>query len=709
MFISAFVFMLPVFILAFLTFRSQGVNIDFAVQENHGNEHQRPLMAILNSLGLHRVYAQRVLNGETAARSELDSLSSKIDNAFTDLARSEEKYGAELQFTADGLGKRHREGATASNAAQKWQKLKSDLASSKAAASNVQHADLIALVRTMITHMGDTSNLILDPDLDSYYLMDVTLVALPQTIDRLQDIITNVEPMLTQANLSVSDRVSVAVYAAMLKEADYARSVGSSETALNEDANFYGRSDSLQSKLPPLLTNYKAANDKLLALLNQIADPAQKLPEKDAFTQAGQATIDASYNYWLTSITELEGLLNTRTGSLSSDRTQQMAFALAILGVACVLSFFIARSLIKSVSGISATLSESSRKVQGNADQMSNASTRLSASASEGAGSLEETVASIEELSSIVNNNAQHVADASEYSRRTKTLAEDGAGEVKTLVKAMNEIRESSRKIEEIINVIDDIAFQTNLLALNAAVEAARAGEQGRGFAVVAEAVRNLAQRSSTAAKEITSLIQESTSRVDRGAQIASKSGTALDSIVKGVTEIAAINEQIAGASREQAIGLNQISKAMNQLDQATQGNASMAEETATSAEQLSRESIHMQNEVESLITLIQGGGAAGGGYLSHAADHHNHAAASSSHSNAGHHHGHSGGGHGGHGHNSHHSAAAPASHAAAAPRPVATNNVVKYGAKSSESAAAAIPFGDDDDGGSHIGDASGF
>jgi len=267
----------------------------------------------------------------------------------------------------------------------------------------------------------------------------------------------------------------------------------------------------------------------------------------------------------------------------------------------------IAMRLTKDLSSIADRISKSGANVGFASAQLSEASQQVSEGSSEAAASLEETVSSLEELSSMVSRNADNAKEASALSASARSSAEQGESEIRQLIGAMGEIAHSSKQIEDIINVIDDIAFQTNLLALNAAVEAARAGEQGRGFAVVAEAVRSLAQRSSSAAKDINSLIKESVNRVERGSQIADQSGVVLKNIVTSVKKVADLNNEISAASSEQSTGLQQISKAMTQLDQATQSNASAAEETHASSQSMSEEARSLQAQVSDLVVLITG------------------------------------------------------------------------------------------------------
>lgn len=276
------------------------------------------------------------------------------------------------------------------------------------------------------------------------------------------------------------------------------------------------------------------------------------------------------------------------------------------LGVS--IATFILMSLSKTINRIIENLTSSSEQVSAASQQIASSSEELSQATTEQASSLEETVATIEELSSMVRVNADNASQAANLSNQTSEIAGRGEQEIRALVLAMSEISSDSKKIADIITVIDGIAFQTNLLALNAAVEAARAGEQGKGFAVVAEAVRSLAQKSSSAAKDITDLIKTSVERIERGGEQAQRSGAVLGDIVTSVKKVTALNNEIAAASTEQSNGIAQISKAMNQLDQVTQINAASSEEAAASAEELSAQAESMGQVIVHLVEAIKGG-----------------------------------------------------------------------------------------------------
>ena len=279
--------------------------------------------------------------------------------------------------------------------------------------------------------------------------------------------------------------------------------------------------------------------------------------------------------------TVADGDLTLRMDADSADEIGRMAVALN-----------------RAVDGMRAALQEVSTSANQAASasvQLSAASEQMSFGVQEQASSLEETAASLEEITGTVTQNADNARQASQLAVGSRDVAEKGRQAVTEAIRSMKEINQSSKKIADIITTIDEIAFQTNLLALNAAVEAARAGEQGRGFAVVASEVRNLAQRSATAAKEIKGLIQDSVAKVEAGSELVNRSGETLTEIVGSVKRVTDIIAEIAAASQEQAMGINQVNVAVMQLDQVTQSNAAQTEELSSTAQALAGQAGELQ------------------------------------------------------------------------------------------------------------------
>ncbi len=240
-------------------------------------------------------------------------------------------------------------------------------------------------------------------------------------------------------------------------------------------------------------------------------------------------------------------------------------------------------NLLKMVNEIR----ESADSINTSANEIAQGNLNLSQRTEEQASSLEETASSIEELTGTVKQNADNAQQANQLAAGARTEAEKGGTVVSSAIDAMAEINQASKKIADIISVIDEIAFQTNLLALNAAVEAARAGEQGRGFAVVAAEVRNLAQRSAGAAKEIKTLINDSVQKVEEGSKLVDESGSTLEEIVASVKKVSDIIAEIAAASTEQSAGIDEINRAVSQMDEMTQQNASLVEEAAAASKSM--------------------------------------------------------------------------------------------------------------------------
>ncbi|BDT68874.1 methyl-accepting chemotaxis protein III [Comamonadaceae bacterium OS-1] len=291
---------------------------------------------------------------------------------------------------------------------------------------------------------------------------------------------------------------------------------------------------------------------------------------------------------------------------LARSMTQPMAYA---MGVADRLAQgnlataiqpagnFETAQLLQSMAQMQNSFSGIVRDVKANADEVAMASAQISQGnqdlsnrTEQQASALQQTAATMEQLGSNVRNNADNAQQANQLALGATTVAVKGGEMMGQVVQTMTGINDSAKKIADIIGVIDGIAFQTNILALNAAVEAARAGEQGRGFAVVASEVRNLAQRSAEAAREIKVLISTSVERVDQGTLQVGQAGQTMDEIVGAIRRVAAIVTEISAASAEQSAGVNEVGQAVSQMDQATQQNAALVEESAAAAASLTQQ-----------------------------------------------------------------------------------------------------------------------
>ncbi|HJV75145.1 MAG TPA: methyl-accepting chemotaxis protein [Noviherbaspirillum sp.] len=252
----------------------------------------------------------------------------------------------------------------------------------------------------------------------------------------------------------------------------------------------------------------------------------------------------------------------------------------------------------QNLTQVIGTVHTSAESVSAASKQIATGNADLSARTESQASSLEETASSMEELTSTVKQNADNARQANQLAATASEVAVKGGQVVSQVVETMGSINESAKKIVDIISVIDGIAFQTNILALNAAVEAARAGEQGRGFAVVAAEVRNLAQRSASAAKEIKKLINDSVGKVDTGSKLVDHAGTTMGEIVQSIQRVTDIMAEITAASAEQGAGIEQVNQAIAEMDNATQQNAALVEEAAAAAQS-------MQDQAEKLVQAV--------------------------------------------------------------------------------------------------------
>jgi methyl-accepting chemotaxis protein len=344
-----------------------------------------------------------------------------------------------------------------------------------------------------------------------------------------------------------------------------------------------GREVWLQASYNPIFD----LNGKPYKVVKYATDVTAQVRGADALriaVQQVQTAVTAAKNNDLTHRVPLEG----KSGDIES----------LCSGVNGLLDTMVA--MIGAVMEATSTISTGAREIaMGNTD--------LSQRTEEQASSLEETAASLEELTSTVRQNADNAQQANKLASTASEVAIKGGGVVTQVVRTMDDITASSRKISDIIGVIDEIAFQTNILALNAAVEAARAGDQGRGFAVVAAEVRNLAQRSANAAKEIKALISDSGAKVETGSKLVASAGQTMEEIVTSVKRVTDIMAEISAASREQSNGIDQVNTAVSQMDKITQQNAALVEEAAAAAKSMEEQT----EELTGIVAAFQIGHAA--------------------------------------------------------------------------------------------------
>ncbi len=515
--IIAACFSLPILVLFYFIITGINESITFAQFEVKGNKYQRPLEEFLEGAVSYQTGLRR--DGQTD-----NSAKAKVAKAMLDLQAVDGEIGTALQFTDEGLGKRGRAHLRVKILQKEWEEA---LATSGVDAdSKIDH--VVSDLRGFITHVGDISNLILDPDLDSYYLMDVTLLALPQTQDRLGKITSFVTDILGRGKISPAERIQVAVHAAQLEESDLARVLASAQTALKEDSHFYGVSASLQANLPPTLAEYEATSKRLIKMTREVADGV--LIDRKAYFEAGQQAITSSFKLWNLSVLELDGLLSTRIDSYTNRRSFTIALSTAALLVSILLvwiNFKVLSNAFNKMNDVRANmlaqkdkeselLNNSIIDILRSVSKLSKGDLRVHAPVREDVtGALSDAINSMTDATAKalagVNFSSEAVRAESKIGRETVLSTAKGMNEVRGTIqetgKRIKRLGERSQEIGGIVKLIDDIAERTSVLALNANMQAAVAGEAGRGFRVVADEVQRLAERSKEATDQIGKLV----------------------------------------------------------------------------------------------------------------------------------------------------------------------------------------------------------
>lgn len=613
----SFMFLLPLAWVSWSFYSTQSEAISFSAKELLGVQYTREVFPVI-------ALAQQLRRDATAlaasgsAPATMAEVQSKLQAARDKLAQVDKRLGTEL-------------GSSKAYAAVQAALADADKAKEVGAVFKLHTAHIEALIALLQT-VTDNSNLTLDPDIDSYYLMDAALFRIPDVVEnsgKLRGLglaVMKAATATVDQQMLLNDTIPIAEFQlrnmtgglakAAAYNADVAKKIDE-KTALEDTAAFFAlaRNSVVNGMdfVPATQVKYLASANK--AIEGQFA-LAQRL------------------------VTELDVVITQRINSM---RTRLVISSLvSVVGLLAAVYFFFSFYLVSGggMALISRHLGEvaqgdlrhlpsqplgndepakalldlrvaydalhvlirkvrhSARALHSASGEISAASLELSARTEAAAANLEEQAAAMEEIGSTVGTTAERAQMASAFATDNAHVAEKGGKVFDEVVLTMREIHTSSSKISDIISVIDGIAFQTNILALNAAVEAARAGETGRGFAVVATEVRSLAGRSANAAREIKQLIAASVEKVENGTRVVEEAGATMKEVVTNASQINQFLTEISTACREQALGVEEVGRAIKDLDRATQQNSALVEETASAAAALTSQAETLQAEI---------------------------------------------------------------------------------------------------------------
>lgn len=531
---------------------------NFSLQENYGVEYLNPLKNLLLDLQKYR----QTVSPELKEKIQIDIQA--IDPVDT-------KYNKILLVD------------------NKWSELKDTI-------SNGTPDAAVSKTLSLIDWISNKSNLMLDPDIDTYYLMDSVCVRFgniaEKTYQLKQEAAKKINGSKNYNNYNLIKLVT------LLDELN--------ETVNADTSMVTNYNPSLKSDLESPLNEAYKANKEFINLTNNLINSKDGISLANYYSMADTAIVKSK-----TADEQYSSLLYKLIAKRANKYLKQEPIAVIVTIISLLIfgylfaGFYLA--LVESVTDISNNLFDVAGELESASSELTNASHKLAEGNGQQASAIQETASTLEESSSMINQNTENTKMAANIAKDAKDSSARGSKEITEMMSCMTELKTSSNEIAKIIKVIDEIAFQTNILALNAAVEAARAGDVGKGFAVVAEEVRNLAQRSAEAAKDTADIIDNNISLSERGVIASEKTSQALNEINEQVQKVSEIIDEVAIATEEQNQGIGQINKAMSQMSVVTQNNATIAEGNASAVNALSRQVNDMKNIVGGLISSIKG------------------------------------------------------------------------------------------------------
>ena len=613
--IISLVFSVPLIVMGWFYFNGKTETINFSAKERLGVSYAREVFPLLKVAQVNRLLSLAAAQGGSAP-PQLAEVREQVQLAASKLSATQTLIGVALD-----TGKQFAALQQAASALSEAGSVDRTFAA---------HNRYIDALLDLLSQAADGSNLTLDPDIDTYYIMDAVLGRLPATIERSGRLRGLGSAAIATGNITPAQRTTLsdmapvaefnlsAMVSGLAKAAAYnpsVKSVAKPEQAIGDTVDFFKlvRTNLMGETVQGDRAAYVASANKAIAsqyeLSSRLLDELERLIEVRIAAGVwernlsalviGLSVLLAAYLFFTFVLVSRSGLeqismhLQAMTeGDLSGNVPKPWG------GDEISQSMMDMRAMQTFLRHMVSTVREASDGIRNASAEIAAASMDLSARTENAAATLEESASAIEEVASTVAHTADNAHEVSLLATENAAVAQRAGKVVGNVVSTMQNIQGSSKKIGDIIGTIDGIAFQTNILALNAAVEAARAGEQGRGFAVVASEVRALAQRSAEAAREIKALIGASLETVEAGTRVVESAGETINELVSKADSMKALLSQISAAAREQAIGVEQVGTTVQELDRATQQNAALVEQTAAASGALADQAEALSVEV---------------------------------------------------------------------------------------------------------------